>query len=147
MSLLALPMIMRRALGPARTRSFCDSPLNALRERLSVQMESESAELELKWMREELKMRRAADVAAPSPKKDELEWELGELRKMVERRIQGEPLQYILGEYGANFPARACIRTLGQLRKRHRGSVVSVTTKRLVCVALLVSTFIYVVGF
>lgn len=74
-------------------------------------MGSESAELELKWMREELRARRAAVVSTTSlssHKRDELEWELGELREMVDRRLNGEPLQYILGGYGSNFSWDSC---------------------------------------
>lgn len=119
----ALGMIVRRRFGAlVWTRSFSNSSLGALLERLSGHMGSESAKLELKWMREELRTRRTAATSAtssPSPKKDESGWELGELRKMVDRRLQGEPLQYILGEYGPT-----------QLRRRHRGLGVSETTKR-----------------
>jgi len=107
MSFPAVPMITRRVLSPARTRPFTNSPLGALRKRLNDRMGSESAKLELKWMREEVRARKAAAASAissPSHKKDELGWELGELRKMVERRMQGEPLQYILGGCCSIFP-------------------------------------------
>jgi len=71
-------------------------------------MGPESAGLELRWMCEELRARRAPATSATSSPSleglDELEWELGELRKMVERRLEGEPLQYILGGYGTTFP-------------------------------------------
>ena len=63
-------------------------------------MGSESAKLELKWMREELRTRKSAAVSAtssPSLKRNDLEWGIGELEEMVDRRLQGEPLQYILG--------------------------------------------------
>ena len=105
MSFWAFATMMQRASGPARARSFSNSLMSVLQERLGGQMESESAELELKWMSEELRARRAA--AAPvasssSRRKKDLEWELGELRKMVDRRVQGEPLQYILGGYDSN---------------------------------------------
>jgi hypothetical protein len=103
MSFPALPTMTRRAFTPGRTRPLSDSPLSTLRERLSGQMKPESARLELKWMREEVRARRtaaASTTASPSRRRNELEWELGELRKMVERRLQGEPLQYILGGYG-----------------------------------------------
>ena len=106
MSFRAFPMVMRWASGPARTRPCSNSSLSALKERLGGWIGSESAELELKWMREELGARRAA--AAPtnystSHKSNELEWDLGELGEMVDRRLNGEPLQYILGGYGSNF--------------------------------------------
>ncbi|KAF9653815.1 S-adenosyl-L-methionine-dependent methyltransferase [Thelephora ganbajun] len=51
-------------------------------------------------MREEVRARRAAATpvtSSPSRERHDLEWELGELRKMVDRRVRGEPLQYILG--------------------------------------------------
>lgn len=50
-------------------------------------------------MQEELRARRAVDGASvtPSSSNDEGGAELGELRKMVDRRVKGEPLQYILG--------------------------------------------------
>jgi hypothetical protein len=101
MSFPALVMMMtRREFGPARTRFLSSLPSNPLLERLSGQMGPESAELELKWMREEVRAR-GATTSSPSHKRDELGWELGELRKMVERRMEGEPLQYILGGYGS----------------------------------------------
>ena len=59
-------------------------------------------------MREELRTRRSAAVSAtssPSLRQNDLEWEIGELGKMVDRRLQGEPLQYILGGYGAALPS------------------------------------------
>ena len=65
-------------------------------------MGSESAKLELKWMREELRARRTAAAPAtssPSRRREDLDWELEELRKMVDRRMKDEPLQYILGGY------------------------------------------------
>ena len=68
-------------------------------------MGPESAELELKWMREELRARRAAVTPAtssPPRRRKDLEWELEELGKMVDRRMKDEPLQYILGGYGSN---------------------------------------------
>ena len=67
----------------------------------------ESAGLELKWMREELRRRKSVAVSAASSsplKRNGLEWEIGELGKMVDRRLQGEPLQYILGGYGTVLP-------------------------------------------
>jgi len=101
MSLWASQTIMRQAPAPARARAFSNSLLSALRKRLNGQMGSESAELELKWMREELRARRAAVAPAtssPARWREDLDWELGELRKMVDRRMKDEPLQYILGE-------------------------------------------------
>jgi len=70
-------------------------------------MGSESAKLELKWMREELRARRAPATSVTSSPSlgglNALGWELGELKKMVKRRLEGEPLQYILGGYGTIF--------------------------------------------
>ena len=129
MSLWAAQTLMRWTPGPARARPFSNSALSALRERLSGQMGSESAELELKWMREELRARRAAvapETSSPSRGRDDLEWELGELRKMVHRRMKDEPLQYILGGYGSNF-------SLGLVPVAfYQGLVVSETIKGLV---------------
>jgi len=102
MSSPVLSTLMRRILVPARTLSFSSSPLGVLRERLSGEIGSESAKLELKWMREELRTRR---TVAPL-KGNDLEWEVEELGKMVDRRLQGEPLQYILGGYGTKFLPR-----------------------------------------
>lgn len=80
-------------------------PLSALLQRLSGQFGSESAELEFRWMREEVRARKtAAAISSFSRKKDEMKWELGELENMVVRRLEGEPLQYILGEYGSTLP-------------------------------------------
>lgn len=67
-------------------------------------MGSESASLELKWMREELRMRESAVPSSPSFRRNDVEREIEELEKMVERRLQGEPLQYILGECGTVIP-------------------------------------------
>lgn len=67
-------------------------------------MGPESASLELKWMREELRTRNSAVASSPSFKGNDLERETEELGKMVERRLQGEPLQYILGECGTVIP-------------------------------------------
>jgi len=105
MSFWAFQTMMRRAPGPARGRPFSNSLSSALRERLSGQIGSESAELELEWMRQELRARRAAAaLATPSRprKRNDFEWEMGELKKMVDRRMKDEPLQYILGGYGSN---------------------------------------------
>ena len=100
----SLPMIMTRASRPARMRPCSNSSLSALWKLLSGQIGSESAKLELKWMREELRARRVAvaSITSSSRKRNELEWELVELRDMVDRRMKGEPLQYILGGYGSN---------------------------------------------
>ena len=109
MTFTALPMIARRTFVPAQTRPFSNSTLSALRERLSGHMGFELARLELKWMREELRRRKSATVSVtslPSHKRNNLEWEIGELGKMVDRRLQGEPLQYILGGYyGTALPS------------------------------------------
>lgn len=107
MSFPALPAIVRRTFVPAQMRAFSDSTLSALRDRLSGRMGSESARLELKWMREELRTRQCAAGSATSLhslKRDDLDWEIGELGKMVDRRLRGEPLQYILGRYGTALP-------------------------------------------
>jgi hypothetical protein len=64
--------------------------------------------MELKWMREEVRTRRSVAsvtaITSPTRKREDMEWEVGELRKMVDRRLKGEPLQYILGEYGSILP-------------------------------------------
>lgn len=93
------------AFSPARARPFSNSQLSALWRRLSGEIGSESAKLELKWMREELRARRTAGVPTISspPRANGLEWELGELSKMVDRRLKGEPLQYVLGGCSLNF--------------------------------------------
>lgn len=105
MSFAALPMRAQRAFGLTRARPFSSLPLNAFLQRLSGEIGSESANLELKWMREEIRARRAAEnasaISPPFHEKDYLKWELGELEKMVGRRLKGEPLQYILGRYGS----------------------------------------------
>jgi len=108
MSFPALPVIVRRTFVLAQTRAFSISTLGALRERLSGRMGSESARMELKWMREELRTRQCAAASAtslPPLKRNDLDWEIGELEKMVDRRLQGEPLQYILGGYGTALPS------------------------------------------
>lgn len=138
MTFAALPMVVRRTLVPARTRSFSDSPLSVLRERLSGQMGSESAKLELKWMREELRTRRAvAASSTPLKKRNDMEWEIGELGKMVDRRLQGEPLQYILGEYGTRFPPRRVLR----VSTNCPGNWLSLEQQSDLYMALLVWTF------
>lgn len=105
MSFPGLPVILRGTFVPVRTRPFSNSTLSALKERLSGQIGSESASLELKWMREELRTRKSAAASVTSSVKgDDLEREIGELKKMVDRRLRGEPLQYILGGYGMVFP-------------------------------------------
>jgi methylase of polypeptide subunit release factors len=104
MSFPASPTITRRTFVLTRTRPFSNSALSALRKRLSGQMGSESASLELKWMREELRTRRSAVASSPSFKGNDLKRETEELEKMVERRLLGEPLQYILGECGTVIP-------------------------------------------
>ena len=83
------------------TRSFSNVPLRALQQRLS-KSGFESVQPELKLMREEISVRRASSDV-PS-ERNEMEWELGELEKMVQRRLKGEPLQYILGGYPWAFP-------------------------------------------
>jgi hypothetical protein len=103
----AFPVIVRRKFVPAQTRLFSDSTLGSLKERLGGHMGAESARLELKWMREELRTRKSAAVSATpssSLKWNDVEWETGELGKMVDRRMQGEPLQYILGGYDTALP-------------------------------------------
>ena len=59
-------------------------------------------------MREEVRARKANTHtnSLPPCKVEGMEWdsELVELKKMVDRRLKGEPLQYILGGYGTNFP-------------------------------------------
>jgi len=101
MPFAAFPMRAQRTFSPARTRPFSSMPPSALLQRLSGQLGSESAKLELKWMREEIRARGAAAnasaISSPSRKRDSVEWGLGELEKMVSRRLKGEPLQYILG--------------------------------------------------
>ena len=133
-----MSVVMGRAFGPARMRSFSSLPSpGVLLERLSGQMGSESAKLELKWMREELGARRVAAASATSStslRKNERGCELGELGKMVDRRLRGEPLQYILGGYGSTFPPGLVF----QLRRGRRGLAVSETTKFFV--TILVST-------
>lgn len=66
-------------------------------------------------MQEELRARRAVDgvPAAPSPSNEggSADWELGELGKMVGRRVKGEPLQYILGECGSTLPKASLFET------------------------------------
>lgn len=108
MSFAALQMRAQRGSGLAWTRPLSSVPLSASLQRLSGRFGSESAKLELKWMREEIRARRTADnafvIRSSSCKRDNVEWELGELEKMVERRLGGEPLQYILGEYGSILP-------------------------------------------
>lgn len=103
-----LPMRMQRAFGRTLTQRSSNTPLSALLERLSGQMGSESATLELKWMREEVRTRRSvasvSAITSPFRKRDDMEWEVGELAKMVNRRLKGEPLQYILGEFGSISP-------------------------------------------
>ena len=108
MSFPAFPAIVRRTFVSAQMRPFSNSTLSALRERLSGRVGSESARLELKWMREELRMRQRAAASATSlhPLRwNDLDWEIGELEKMVDRRLRGEPLQYILGRYGMALPS------------------------------------------
>jgi len=134
MSLRAFATMMRRTPGPARARPFSHSLSGALLERLRAQMGSESAELELKWMREELRARRAAAAPTTSSSsrwRKDLEWELGELRKMVDRRVKGEPLQYILGGYGSNS-SRDLYRWSRPIAWASPGLVVSETIRRLV---------------
>lgn len=104
MSFPASPTITRRAFVLTRTRLFSNSALSVLRKQLSDQVGFESASLELKWMREELRTRKSAVASSPSFKGNDLEWQTEELEKMVERRLQGEPLQYILGECGTVIP-------------------------------------------
>ena len=95
-----------RAFIPGRTRPFSNTSLSALLERLSGEIGSESATMELRWMQEELRARRAVDGASATPSSSNNGGgaELGELREMVDRRVKGEPLQYILGEYGSTLP-------------------------------------------
>ena len=103
MPFAALSMRVQRALNPPSTRPCFNSPLSPLFRQLSGQIGSESAKLELKWMREEIKARRtpanASRASLPSRKRDGMEPELAELEEMVGRRLKGEPLQYILGGY------------------------------------------------
>jgi hypothetical protein len=73
-------MRMQRAFGRTLTQPFSNAPLSALLERLSGQMGSESATLELKWMREELRTQRSvasvSAITSPSRKQDDMEWEV-----------------------------------------------------------------------
>lgn len=98
-----LPTRAQRVLNPVRERPFSSMPLSALWERLGGKLGPESAKLELRWMREEIRARGApasASATSSTSRKNDTKWELGELKKMVDRRLNGEPLQYILGEYG-----------------------------------------------
>ncbi|KAI9632630.1 putative S-adenosylmethionine-dependent methyltransferase [Dioszegia hungarica] len=98
----------RRSLNPLPiirgTRSFSDDPLlkTLLRNR---ELSREEAVNELRWIREEARediQRQAAAIFGVSmPKKEDMEamrgLESGVVLGLVERRAQGEPLQYILG--------------------------------------------------
>lgn len=91
-----------RRIGGAR--SFSDDTLlkTLLRNR---ELSREEAVNELRWIREEARedvQRQAAAIFVVSmPKKEDMEamrgLESGVVLSLVERRAQGEPLQYILG--------------------------------------------------
>ena len=87
-------------------------------------------------MREEISARRTSSDASTSPsfsrERNDVGWELGELDKMVRRRLKGEPLQYILGGYRSTFPRR----NLAQLHKGCSGPVVPETGKTCVKLSL-----------
>lgn len=102
MTFAGLPIRVQRAFSLAQTRCFSSVPLSALLQRLSGRIGSESAKLELGWMREEIRVRGRAAPNASSI--SHVEWEHRELEKMVDRRFEGEPLQYILGGYGSISP-------------------------------------------